>query len=150
MDLHLWAAFALASLIVAIIPGPGVASIVGFAFSSGRATALASVSGMAVGNATAMTVSLAGAGAVLASSAVAFTILKWIGAAYLILIGIWAIWKSGRAGASDLPRRAISPRAAFASTVAVGPSIRKPSSSSWHSLLSSSVQMAAIGHRRQS
>ena len=120
MDLNLWAAFALASLFVAIVPGPGVASIVGFAFSSGRNTALASVAGMAVGNATAMTVSLAGAGAVLASSAQAFTVLKWTGAAYLILIGIWALWKSGRVVAADAPARAISPKTAFVSTVAVG------------------------------
>jgi threonine/homoserine/homoserine lactone efflux protein len=120
MDPHLWAAFALASLIVAIVPGPGVASIVGFAFSSGRKTALASVTGMAVGNATAMTVSLAGAGAVLASSALAFTVLKWIGAAYLILIGSWALWKSGRVPTSGTPAHVISPKAAFVSTVAVG------------------------------
>lgn len=120
MDIHLWTAFALASLIVAIVPGPGVASIVGFAFSSGRETALASVLGMAVGNATAMTVSLAGAGAILASSALAFTILKWIGAAYLILIGLWALWKSGSAVVPDAASRPISPRAAFISNVAVG------------------------------
>jgi threonine/homoserine/homoserine lactone efflux protein len=77
----LWLAFAAASLVMALIPGPGVASIVGFALSSGQRTALASVAGMAVGNATAMTISLAGAGAILASSALGFTILKWLGAA---------------------------------------------------------------------
>ena len=120
MDAHFWAAFALASLIVAVVPGPGVASIVGFALSSGRRTALASVLGMAVGNAAAMTVSLAGAGAVLASSAWAFTLLKWVGAAYLILIGLWALRQSGRAAPSDAPARPISPRAAFSSNVAVG------------------------------
>jgi threonine/homoserine/homoserine lactone efflux protein len=46
---------------MAITPGPGGASIIGFAFSSGRRTARASVAGMAVGNMIAMTVSLAGA-----------------------------------------------------------------------------------------
>ena len=48
------APFATASLMMAAIPGPGVASIVGIAFSSGRRTALASVAGMAVGKATAL------------------------------------------------------------------------------------------------
>ncbi|HEY0628053.1 MAG TPA: LysE family translocator [Sphingomicrobium sp.] len=120
MDWQLWTAFALASLVVAIVPGPGVASIVGFAFSSGRTTALASVLGMAVGNVTAMTISLAGAGAVLASSALAFTVLKWIGAAYLIVIGLWALWKSGSALESATPAEAISPKVAFVSNVAVG------------------------------
>lgn len=120
MELHVWAAFAAASFIVGVVPGPGVASIIGFAFSSGRRTALASVAGMALGNATAMTVSLAGAGAVLASSALAFTILKWLGASYLILIGLWAIWNSGKKAKTEVSSRAISPKAAFLSNVAVG------------------------------
>ena len=120
MDLSLWIAFAAASLVMALVPGPGVASIVGFALSSGRRTALASVAGMAVGNATAMSVSLAGAGAILASSAIAFTILKWFGAAYLIAIGLVAIFRSGRERPDAPPRRPIGPRAAFLTNVAVG------------------------------
>jgi threonine/homoserine/homoserine lactone efflux protein len=120
MDVHAWAAFALASLVIALIPGPGVASIIGFAFSSGRRTALASVAGMAVGNATAISVSLAGAGAILASSALAFTVLKWLGAAYLIVLGILAIRASGRPAETAAVPRAITPRVAFLSNVAVG------------------------------
>ena len=120
MDFSLWIAFAAASLVMALVPGPGVASIVGFALSSGRRTALASVAGMAVGNATAMTVSLAGAGAILASSALAFTILKWVGAAYLIAIGLIAIARSGRRAPDAPARRPIGARAAFLTNVAVG------------------------------
>ncbi len=120
MDLNVWLAFAGACFIMAVIPGPGVASIVGFAFSSGRRTALASVAGMAVGNATAMTVSLAGAGAVLASSAFAFTMLKWIGAAYLIVLGALTLIRSGKAGESTSADQAISARAAFFTNIAVG------------------------------
>lgn len=120
MDLNLWLMFAAASLVMAIIPGPGVASIIGFAFSSGRRTALASVAGMAVGNALAITVSLAGAGAVLATSAVAFTVLKWIGALYLIAVGLFAIIKSTDRTGDTPSGKAISARAAFFTNVAVG------------------------------
>lgn len=122
MTLQLWATFAVASLVIALIPGPGVASIVGFAFSAGRRAALASVAGMAVGNALAISVSLAGAGAILASSALAFTILKWIGAAYLVVIGLVAIVRSGRRAkpGASAPAAVISPRAAFMTNVAVG------------------------------
>lgn len=119
MDLHLWAAFAAASFVMGVIPGPGVASIIGFAFSSGR-VALASVAGMAVGNATAISVSLAGAGAILASSAFAFTVLKWAGALYLVAIGVIAIARSGKAGNTIMPTRPISASAAFFTNVAVG------------------------------
>lgn len=120
MNLSAWAAFAIASLIMAAIPGPGVASIIGFAFSSGRRTALASVAGMAVGNATAISVSLAGAGAILASSAFAFSVLKWAGAAYLIGMGIFVLARSGGAAKPHVSRRFISPRAAFLTNIAVG------------------------------
>lgn len=119
MDLQIWMSFAAASLLMAVIPGPGVASIVGFAMSSGRRVALASVAGMALGNAIAISVSLAGAGAVLASSALAFTILKWIGAAYLIAIGVLALIRSRPVEGAALPRP-ISPRAAFLTNVSVG------------------------------
>jgi threonine/homoserine/homoserine lactone efflux protein len=120
LELQVWAAFAAASLVMAIIPGPGVASIIGFAFSSGRKAALASVAGMAVGNATAISVSLAGAGAVLASSALAFSILKWLGATYLIAIGVLAIVRSRPSSTPSSPPRVISARTAFLTNVMVG------------------------------
>lgn len=120
MDFETWLVFATASLAMGILPGPGVASIIGFAFSSGRRTALASVAGMAVGNVIAMSVSLAGAGMILGVSAIAFTVLKWVGALYLIAIGVIAIVRSGDAVRSGEQTRAISARVAFMTNVAVG------------------------------
>jgi threonine/homoserine/homoserine lactone efflux protein len=120
MELELWLPFAAAALVLAILPGPGVASIVGFAFSSGRRTALASVAGMAAGNLIAVAASLAGAGAILAASAFAFSIFKWAGAMYLIVIGLLAIVRSGRASDPAAERRPVTPRAAFLTNVAVG------------------------------
>ncbi|HEV7385412.1 MAG TPA: LysE family transporter [Phenylobacterium sp.] len=108
MHLSAWIAFVVASAAMGLIPGPGVTSIVGYALSSGRRTALASVAGMALGNALCMTVSLAGAGALLATSALAFTVLKWAGALYLIGLGLLAIARS-RAG---IDRTAAPPRPA--------------------------------------
>ena len=99
MDPYLWLSFAAASLAMALSPGPGVASIVGFAIGSGRRVTLASVLGMAIGNATAMTLSLAGVGALLAASALAFTIVKWAGAAYLIALAVIAIRRTANAAA---------------------------------------------------
>lgn len=121
MNFHLWIGFVVASLVIGLIPGPGVMSIVGYAIGSGRKTALASVAGMALGNVTAMTLSLAGVGALLAASALAFSILKWAGALYLIGLGVITIVKNSAASQDVVNRsRAISPRTAFASNVAVG------------------------------
>ena len=121
MDWRVWLGFVLASGAMGLIPGPGVTSIVGYALSSGRRTALISVAGMAVGNAMAMSLSLAGAGAVLAASALAFTLLKWAGALYLIALGAVAIALSRRAAyAPALRAPPISLRTAFWSNAAVG------------------------------
>jgi threonine/homoserine/homoserine lactone efflux protein len=121
MHLSTWLAFVLAALVMGLIPGPGVTSIVGYALSSGRRTALASVAGIAIGNTICMTISMAGAGAVLAASALAFTILKWAGAAYLIGLGILAIAHSRGGLASDTtPKAPITSQTAFLSNVALG------------------------------
>ena len=119
MDWRLWLGFALASLVMGLIPGPGVMSIVGYALGSGRKTALASVAGMALGNVTAMSLSLAGVGALLAASALAFSILKWAGALYLIGLGIATIARRDGPTKSEAAVP-VSPRAAFAGNVAVG------------------------------
>ncbi len=120
MDTHLWMGFALASLLMGLVPGPGVMSIVGYAIGSGRRTALASVAGMAAGNIMAMSLSLAGVDTLLAGSALAFTTLKWLGALYLIGLGLAAIVEARNEPVDALPRRAVSPRAAFAGNIAVG------------------------------
>ena len=120
MSANVWLAFALASAIMGLIPGPGVTSIVGYALSSGKRTAMASVAGMMVGNVLAMSLSLAGAGAVLASSAAAFTALKWIGAAYLIALGVIALVRSRDGAATRAAATPISPATAFWGNVGVG------------------------------
>lgn len=119
MDVDIWAAFAFACLLLAVVPGPGVATILGLAIGSGRSAALAAVAGMALGNMVAISASLAGAGAVLATSALAFTVLKWLGALYLIGMGLIALRRAGKISGAAEPR-VVSARVAFFTTVAVG------------------------------
>ncbi len=121
MDWHNWIAFALASAVMGLIPGPGVMSIVGYAIGAGRRVALASVAGMAVGNAIAMGLSLLGVGALLAASALAFSVVKWAGASYLIGLGVVTIARSrGEAREDGAPPSRVGARAAFMGNVAVG------------------------------
>jgi hypothetical protein len=56
----LWLAFIAATLVIGLIPGPGVAAILGYAIGSGRRTAFASVGGLMIGNLAASTASLLG------------------------------------------------------------------------------------------
>lgn len=93
MSLELWIAFTLASAALLAEPGPTVMLVVSYALGRGRATAWATVPGVTLGHFTAMTVSLLGAGAVIAASAILFTVLKLLGAAYLIWLGI-QLWRA--------------------------------------------------------
>jgi len=93
MDLTTWFAFAAASIVLLLIPGPTVLLVVSYALTQGKRVALATAAGVALGDFTAMTLSLAGLGALLLASATLFTALKWIGAAYLVYLGI-RLWRS--------------------------------------------------------
>lgn len=88
MTLETWIAFVAASSILLIIPGPTILLVVSYALGQGWRTALPMSVGVALGDFTAMTLSMLGIGALLAASATVFTVLKWIGAAYLIYLGI--------------------------------------------------------------
>ncbi len=93
MSFETWVAFAFASAALLAIPGPTVMLVVSYALGRGRASGWATVPGVALGDLTAMTVSLLGAGAILAASSTLFTILKLMGAAYLVWLGI-KLWRS--------------------------------------------------------
>jgi threonine/homoserine/homoserine lactone efflux protein len=88
VSFEIWAAFVLAAGIVLIIPGPTIILVISQSIAHGRKAVLPLSAGVVVGDFTAMTLSLLGLGAVLASSAALFSILKWIGAAYLIYLGV--------------------------------------------------------------
>jgi threonine/homoserine/homoserine lactone efflux protein len=93
MTLAAWFAFAAASTVLLLIPGPTVLLVVSYALTQGRRVALATAAGVALGDFTAMTLSLAGLGALLLASASLFTVLKWIGAAYLVYLGV-KLWRA--------------------------------------------------------
>lgn len=88
MPLDLWLTFVAASTALLLIPGPTVLLVLSYALSKGRTVAVASAAGVALGDLVAMTLSLAGLGAVVLASATVFTLLKWLGAAYLIWLGV--------------------------------------------------------------
>jgi threonine/homoserine/homoserine lactone efflux protein len=94
MTFESWAAFTAASAVLLIIPGPTVLLVVSYALGQGWRTVLPMTVGVALGDFTAMTLSMLGLGALLATSATLFTVLKWVGAAYLVYLGI-RLWRAG-------------------------------------------------------
>ena len=83
--------FMVASLVMIVIPGPGVLFVVGRALSHGRRTALATAAGHALGNYAVAVFVAVGLGALLERSAAVFVVVKIAGAAYLVWLGIQAI-----------------------------------------------------------
>jgi len=82
------AAFGIASLALLVIPGPAVLYIINRSVADGRNVALAAVAGLEIGNFMHVIAATVGLSAVIATSAAAFSVVKWIGAGYLIYIGI--------------------------------------------------------------
>jgi len=109
MDLNLWLAFVAASFVLLIIPGPTILLVLSYAISQGRKVALATAAGVAFGDFIAMSASLLGLGALVLASASLFVVLKWIGAAYLIYLGIKLYRSAAGASLGDLTSKSALP-----------------------------------------
>lgn len=119
MSLDHWLAFAAASTVLLAIPGPTALLVISYALGHGRKPTAAIVAGVTLGDLTAMTASMLGLGAVLATSAAVLTVLRWIGGAYLVYLGV-KLWRAPIqvAGSAETPRAA-DPRRMFAHAYAV-------------------------------
>jgi threonine/homoserine/homoserine lactone efflux protein len=80
--------FVVASSVLIVTPGSNVLYVVARSVSQGRLAGVVSVAGIAVGNFVHATAAAVGVSAILASSALAFSVLKYLGAAYLIFVGV--------------------------------------------------------------
>ncbi len=119
MPFDLWLAFVAASTALLLIPGPTVLLVLSYALSKGRGVAVASATGVALGDLIAMSASLAGLGALVLASATLFTVLKWVGAAYLIWLGIKLV-RSAPSGGLEMPQsRDVTERQVLRHTAAV-------------------------------
>ena len=80
--------FLLAAVLLAITPGPGIAYVVARTAAGGRSEGLASCLGPGLGGMLHVLAAAFGLSVLIAQSAVAFTLLKYLGAAYLVYLGI--------------------------------------------------------------
>ena len=119
MSIEVWMAFAIAATILVVIPGPTIILVISQAIAYGRRAVVPLVCGVVLGDFTAMSLSLVGLGAILAASARFFFVLKWIGAIYLIYLGI-KHWRShSEGGKISFATAASSNRALFKSAYVV-------------------------------
>ena len=110
-------AFAVASLALLVIPGPAVLYVINRSIADGRSTALAAVAGLEIGNFMHVVAATLGLSAVIAASATAFGVVKWIGAGYLIFIGIRTIIRKPAAFSQE--QKSLSRRKSFTQGIIV-------------------------------
>ena len=97
MTIELWLAFATASVVMLLIPGPTILTVISYSVAHGKKANIPLVLAVALGDSTALALSLLGLGALLATSSVWFVVIKWAGGLYLLYLGI----KLLRAGTSN-------------------------------------------------
>src|SRR5829696_3939167 len=87
-DVPTFALFVAAALALLLLPGPAVIYVVARSVEGGRLTGLVSVLGVELGTLLHVVFAAAGLSAIVVSSAVAFSVVKWLGAAYLVWLGL--------------------------------------------------------------
>jgi threonine/homoserine/homoserine lactone efflux protein len=87
--------FAAASLALLLVPGPAVLFVVARSLEQGRTAGIVSVLGVHAGSVVHVAAAVAGISALVASSATAFAVVKYAGAAYLVLLGIQRLRRRG-------------------------------------------------------
>jgi threonine/homoserine/homoserine lactone efflux protein len=102
MNWELFTAFLLITTVLVLTPGPIVTLIIATGAREGTRAALTTVLGTTLGNAVLLGAIAFGLGFVLKNAAVLFDILRWIGAGYLIWLGIQA-WRHAGERAADVP-----------------------------------------------
>ena len=88
MSIKLLTLFAITELLLCLTPGPAVLLVISQSMRHGFRSSLKGAAGILAGNAIYFVLSAAGLGALLLASAALFQIIKWAGAAYLILMGL--------------------------------------------------------------
>ncbi|AIW17672.1 MULTISPECIES: homoserine/homoserine lactone efflux protein [Vibrio] len=88
MDMHVWLAYVVTAVVFSLAPGSGTVNSISNGLSYGTRKSLSAIAGLQIGLTLHIILVGAGIGALVAQSATAFTVIKWVGAAYLVWLGI--------------------------------------------------------------
>lgn len=88
MLLSVWLTFVAACIVFSISPGAGTVATISHSLSGGFKQACKNIAGLQLALVTHLLIVSIGLGALLASSAIAFTVVKYLGAAYLLYLGM--------------------------------------------------------------
>ena len=103
MPIEIWISFVVVSAVLLVIPGPTLLTVISYSMAHGRQANIVLVAAVALGDSTGLAVSLLGLGALLATSTSWFTVVKWAGGLYLLVLGINLLRTSRSSPAPALP-----------------------------------------------
>jgi homoserine/homoserine lactone efflux protein len=106
MNWHLFTAFLLITMVLFLVPGPIVTLVIATSASRGLRAGLVTVAGTSSGNAVLLALIALGLGWILAHALTWFDMLRFVGAAYLIWLGI-QVWCGAGRGAQAAPSRRV-------------------------------------------
>ena len=112
MDLSVWITYCLATIILSVTPGPGVFSSISSGLHHGFRVGVWNGVGMQLANLILIAIVSLGLGALLLASDTLFSLVKWLGVAYLVYLGI-ATWRAPVRGFEDTRDDAKSIRDVF-------------------------------------
>jgi homoserine/homoserine lactone efflux protein len=95
MSLRLLLVFSVAELLLCLTPGPAVLLVISQSMKAGVKSSMRGMLGIITGNSIYFAMSAFGVGAMLMASATLFEIIKWIGAAYLVVVGVSMLISKG-------------------------------------------------------
>ncbi len=110
-DSAAFSVFLAAAVVLAVTPGPGMFYVLARSIKGGRREGYASAAGTAVGGVFHVVAAALGISALLAASSEAFTVVKWVGAAYLVYLGARALLSKDEAVDLDSGARRAAKRA---------------------------------------
>jgi homoserine/homoserine lactone efflux protein len=117
VNLELFSAFLLLTLILVLTPGPIVTLVISTAATQGARAGLITVAGSTLGNSLLVAGIAFGLSIVIQYAAEIFEWLRWIGAAYLIYLGVQAWRHAGKAAALEPPRGHVHFRRGFLAAI---------------------------------
>lgn len=114
MNWELFTAFLLITTVLVVTPGPIVTLVIATGVSRGIRAALITVAGTTLGNAALIAAIAFGLSWVIRHASFLFEVMRWVGAAYLIWLGIQALRHAGKEGAAAMPAGHVHFRRGFA------------------------------------
>lgn len=113
MTVEVWLTFALTATLILVIPGPTIIYVVGQSLTHGRQASIPLSIGVVLGDAMCITLSLLGLSALLSLFSTAFLLVKYIGATYLVYLGVKMLKSNSHLEANSIKTRNYNSKAMF-------------------------------------